>query len=157
MAVATKIEESIQFFLRKLNSDKLKIPLVFTHGDFSLVNILNTKNGVKVIDWADSGQRSALHDFYNYFFTELYYDRLSFSYLPKIRDAVLALQTRIAFRNHKITETFIPLFKRYRWLYYIERIALLLERELNEKTLNVILKSAEVFKKYENYANDVNA
>ncbi len=152
----TKIEEFILSLLNKLNSEKSKIPLVFTHGDFSLVNILKTTNGVRVIDWADAGKRSALHDFYNYFLTELYYNRMSFSFIPKIKDAALALQTRIALKNHKIAETFLPLFKRYRWIYYIERIALLLERELNEKTLNVIIKSIDVFKNYENFSNEQN-
>lgn len=44
------------------------IYLVLTHGDFCPANILNTKYGVKILDWESFSLRSALFDFYSFFF-----------------------------------------------------------------------------------------
>ena len=60
---------------RMITKEKTQIDLVCSHGDFSLVNILKSKNGIKVIDWEGLDLRNPLFDFYNYFFTELYYNR----------------------------------------------------------------------------------
>ncbi|MEW6602565.1 MAG: phosphotransferase, partial [Nitrospirota bacterium] len=49
---------------------EMKIPfyLVMTHGDFCPANMLNTKKGLKVIDWESTAYRSAMFDFYSYLF-----------------------------------------------------------------------------------------
>ena len=61
--------------LSLINKEIYKINLVFSHGDYSLVNILRTKNGIKVIDWEGAAFRNPLYDLYNFFFTEIYYKR----------------------------------------------------------------------------------
>ena len=51
----------------------------YSHGDFSLENIIVNNNVVKVIDWEGAESRSILNDFYNYFFTEMYFQRMKVS------------------------------------------------------------------------------
>ncbi len=36
--------------------------IVFTHGDMVPANILDTKNGIKIIDWESTSYRSVLFD-----------------------------------------------------------------------------------------------
>src|SRR3990170_2441595 len=44
------------------------VHLVFSHGDFCPANFLNSKDGLKIIDWESTESRSLLFDFYSYFF-----------------------------------------------------------------------------------------
>lgn len=126
-----------------------RIPLVFSHGDFSLVNILKTGNGLKVIDWEGSAKRNPLYDLYNYFLTESYYGRTSKCLVTEINQAIRALQSAIATKAPEIASTLESLSNIYRWLYYIERICMLLERNFSKKLLEVVSRSISVFKNYE--------
>lgn len=129
--------------------DDVRVDLVFSHGDFSLRNILTTKEGIMVIDWESAGRRSVLFDLYNYFFTESYYKRITTDLTLEISEAVSSLQSRLALQAPDIAGTLLPLARTYCRLYYIERVLMLLERELDNKLLNVILRSIEVFNRYE--------
>jgi hypothetical protein len=123
--------------------------LVFSHGDFSLRNMLMTKDGITVIDWESAGRRSVLFDLYNYFFTESYYGRIATNLVSEINEAISSLQSRIRSQAPDIAETLSSLTPVYRRLYYLERILVMLEREMSDDLLDVILRSIQVFKRYE--------
>ena len=122
-----------------------RIPLVFSHGDFSLANILKTKNGIKVIDWEDASYRNPLYDLYNYFLTESYYKRSTKSLRPEISEAIKSLQSRIIQKSPEVAACPGFFSDVYRWLYYLERLCVLLERELSPKVLEVVSRSVDVF------------
>jgi hypothetical protein len=126
-----------------------RIPLVFSHGDFSLVNILKTENGIKVIDWEGASNRNPLYDLYNYFLTESYYKRTTKSLLPEISEAIRSLHSRVVTKSPEVASSLGSFSDVYRWLYYLERVCMLLERDLNAKILEVVSRSIEVF-----YANE---
>jgi thiamine kinase-like enzyme len=126
--------------------------LVFSHGDFSLVNIINTKNGIKVIDWESAGRRSVLFDLHNYFLTEVYYKRATLSIASEIDQAIAMLQARLAPSAPELAKTLPSRVQTYRELYYLERVCTLLDRELNDQRLDVILRSIDVFERYEQAA-----
>jgi hypothetical protein len=126
-----------------------QIDLVFSHGDFSLVNILSTKDGIMVVDWESAGHRSTLFDLYNYFFTEAYYGRATTDLVSEINEAISSLQSRLTSKAPDIARTLPSLAEVYRRLYYLERVLMLLERELSNDLLDVILRSIAVFNRYE--------
>jgi hypothetical protein len=131
-----------------------EVNLVFSHGDFSLVNILRTKDGIKVIDWESAERRSALCDLYNYFFTELYYGRAKSDLVDEVDEAISSLQSRLASSAPGIAQTLSSPAPRHRRLYYLERVLVLLQRELSDGVLDVTLKSIAVFNRYEKVAAD---
>jgi hypothetical protein len=125
------------------------VDMVFSHGDFSLRNMLMTKEGIRVIDWESAGRRSVLFDLYNYFFTESYYGRIATNLVSEISEAISSLQSRIRSKAPDIAENLSSLTPMYRRLYYLERILVMLEREMSDDLLDVILRSIQVFKRYE--------
>jgi thiamine kinase-like enzyme len=122
-----------------------KIPLVFSHGDFSLVNILKSDDGIKVIDWEDAARRNPLYDLYNYFFTESYYGRTTSKITLEVNAAIKSIQARLVTKSPEIAAALLPSAEIYRWLYYLERVGMLLGRDFSSKILEVILRSIEVF------------
>lgn len=133
------------------NEGDCQIDLIFSHGDYSLVNILKTKGGIMVIDWEGGGLRTPLFDLYNYFLTELYYERATSTsgLVLEINKAISMLKARLLTKVPELAGTMISLAPIYRRLYYLERICMLLERELNNKSLSVIVRSIDVFNRYE--------
>lgn len=136
------IESIVSQVLKKAEG---KIPLVFSHGDFSLVNILKGDDGIKVIDWEDAAQRNPLYDLYNYFFTESYYGRTTSKIMTEVNEAIKSLQERLVTKSPEVAATLLSSAEIYRRLYYLERLGMLLEREFSSKILEVILRSLDVF------------
>lgn len=136
----------IEFMMPRIyQKSSERIPLVFSHGDFSLANILQTENGIKVIDWEDASYRNPLYDLYNYFLTESYYKRTTKSLQPEILKAIKPLQLRIIQKSPEVAASPGFFSDVYRWLYYLERLCVLLERELSPKVLEVVSRSIDVF------------
>lgn len=125
------------------------VDVVFSHGDFSLRNVLRTKDGVVVIDWESADRRSVLFDLYNYFFAEAYYSRIHTDLVSEIREAIASLQSRLAGSAPDIARNLPALARVYCRLYYLERIHMLLEREPTDELLDVIVRSIEIFSQYE--------
>lgn len=145
------ISRYVESMVERLSLKKdFQIDLIFSHGDFSLVNILKTKETIKIIDWEGVDRRSALFDLYNYFFTELYYKRAKTSLVAEIKEAISSLQSRLSAKLPELAITLVSLAPIYRELYYLERVCMLLEREPTNKLLEVVLRSIEVFDRYEN-------
>ena len=139
------------------SSDDTAIYLAFTHGDFSFVNFLYKENDIAVIDWESAKQRSILHDLYNYFLTELYYRRTQSNLLREIDDAISMLSQRLAATDSELASNMVAFKDVYRWIYYLERMHTLLDREPSTVQTNVIGKSIDVFEKHESYASSYNA
>jgi thiamine kinase-like enzyme len=118
----------------------------YSHGDFSLENIIVNNHVVKVIDWEGAESRSILNDFYNYFFTEMYFQRMNVS-----PDIVLSAASKLTdhLDNSMVARSIKFHLDVYRKLFYLERIKTLLERNVNENVVNVTMKSVLLFKAYE--------
>jgi hypothetical protein len=118
----------------------------YSHGDFSLENIIVNNNVVKVIAWEGAEIRSILNDFYNYFFTEMYFQRMKVS-----PDIVLSASSKLADRldNSMVARSINAQPDVYRKIFYLERIKTLLERNVNENVVSVTMKSVLLFKAYE--------
>lgn len=125
------------------------IRLAFTHGDFSFVNFVHKNGNLVVIDWEGAKHQSILHDLYNYFLTELYYGRTQSNLVAEIDDAILLLSRRLAVSEPASSKDLVNLKGAYRWLYYLERINMLLDRELSTGTLDVIRRTIDIFNKHE--------
>jgi hypothetical protein len=141
------------FFLHNIAklSESAEQPVyrIITHGDFSLRNMLNTKKGLMVIDWEGIAHRSVLFDFYNFFLTELYYNRTSTDLILETRKGIICLKENLKDKKFEGANHFIILANVYRSLYYVERICMLIERGLNKKILEVIYRSMQIFSEYE--------
>lgn len=122
----------------------------YSHGDFSLENIIFSRNNVKVIDWEGAESRSILNDFYNYFFTEMYYKRLDISLdilKPARRKLLDHLDSALVEQNIK------SYFDVYRKIFYLERIKACLERNITESVVRVTMNSVLLFKEYDSLNN----
>jgi hypothetical protein len=144
--ISTRIVEFTQRIAERLeNTEDTDIYLAFTHGDFSFVNFQDNNGRIAVIDWESAQHRSALHDLYNYYFTELYYGRPQSDLLTEIDTSVQSLSQRLAADDPALSRNVAKHGDAYRWLYYLERLQMLLEREMSEGQLKVIRHSADTF------------
>lgn len=152
-----KIQEIKNFFsstIEQLNvGPNYPVYLVFTHGDFCSANILNTKNNIKILDWENATYRSALFDFYSYFFYRPYRGKISVSMLvPEINEALPFLISKLSLKAPDISKSLLSLEKVYRLLYYIEAVCLDVKREMTDTNLDImesIRIYIDVFKNYE--------
>jgi hypothetical protein len=142
-----------QIAARLENTKDIPIQLAFTHGDFSFVNFVQKNNDIVVIDWEGAQYRSLFHDLYNYFLTELYYGRTQSNLLVEIDDAITLLADRLPLSESLPSKDLVDINDTYRWFYFLERIEMLLDREISEVILNVIRRSIEVFNKHETNAS----
>lgn len=122
------------------------LPLVTSHGDFLAENILYTRNGIKVLDWESACERSALHDFYNFYTTEIYQERMAadefHSVIRQRSDELLSIISR---DNDELAEgaaAKLPILLR---VFFLERLIMLLHRQLNARIRRVIWRSVQIF------------
>jgi thiamine kinase-like enzyme len=149
-----KILSFIRLIEERIKAEgNLTIYLVLTHGDFCPANMLNTKHGLKVLDWESSTYRSALFDFYSYFFFRPLHQKLPLDNLPpEIEVALPRLINNLESKIPSISESLKSFEKVYRWFYYIERISMLVERVKYDTKLNTrenIIRYIDVFNNYE--------
>ena len=131
------------------HEEKRQIYLVFSHGDFSLANILRGRKKLFVIDWETTGGRSILCDLYNFFFSELYLERVDINVVFEINEAVSYLRSCFILKEPELALTILHSEEIYRRLYYLERVCTLLKMEPSANKLKTILRSIEVFGWYE--------
>ena len=149
-ALSQLIREFTDRIIARLDSSReLPIRIAFTHGDFSFVNFIHGLNGITVIDWEGADNRSLLHDLYNYFFTERYYDRCHLIDQNTFADAIDHFSRCLAAESMHAIDTQNLKADVYRLLYYLERLQMLTEREASPGQRNVILKTIAIFDQYE--------
>ncbi|HNP28734.1 MAG TPA: phosphotransferase [Nitrospirales bacterium] len=147
-----KIQNFVHSIVDSLKSEG-SVPLyhVFTHGDFCPENILKTRYGLKVFDWEGAKNRTALFDFYSYFF-----------YRPTkripVKNLVCEINKSLPYFISKLSEGLPELARSisdgeslYRKLYYLERISMLAEREMTDKRLNIRDHIFQYIDDFENY------
>jgi len=132
------------------NTSTQEIDLVFSHGDFSLQNILKKGGTIKVIDWEGAKCRSILYDFYNIFLTEIYYERSKGNLVNEIHTAQSVLESQLIMKGVPYIKNSMLSAPLFRWIFFLERVQMLLERNLTERNLSVLMRSIEVFRNYEN-------
>lgn len=147
--LCSRIDGFVRRIADKLGkADDASIQLAFTHGDFSFVNFIYSKK-ITVIDWEGAKYRSALHDLYNYFLTELYYERVSTLRRSEIPGTITLLNQRLSGGGVQPIDTLADPDGVYRWLYYLERLQMLLDRRESSAQRNVILRSIDTFDHFE--------
>jgi len=156
-----KITAFIDSITEQLHSaGNVPVYLVLTHGDFCPANMLNTRHGLRVIDWESATLRSALFDFYSYFFYRSVHQKLPVGQLSsEIEVALPYLTGKLNTTAPDISRSLKSFEKVYRWLYYIERVHMLIERErydTKHNIIDVILRFIEVFNTYEGISSDHN-
>jgi thiamine kinase-like enzyme len=125
----------------------VSLNLLFSHGDFSLVNLLNTRNGISVIDWEGAELRNPFCDLFNLYCTEAYYERIQLeSMIPQLGDAMEDLKRLMHADDTRLLNSLPGGLRLYGWLYYLERVEVLVEREFSKNLDRVILKSINLFK-----------
>jgi thiamine kinase-like enzyme len=152
----SRIREFMETTANRLRSQRHRqIYLVFSHGDFSQQNVMRTKRGVRCIDWESARRRSILYDLYNYFFTELHYERTQSNMVSEIPDAVRSMQARLLTKAPSLSQGLTDAALIYLRTYYIERVQTFLERELSNQLLTVVLQSISAFQQYDRELEEV--
>lgn len=149
-----KIQDFLDYVTGRLcEKGNCEIQLVFAHGDFCPANMLNTKHGIRIIDWESAKYRSALFDFYSYFFFRSGNMKIPVSQLvAEIKQALPFVITSLSKKMPTISKNLKQLEEVYRWIYYIEEMCRQVERETTDNNLNIleiILQYIEVFNQYE--------
>lgn len=123
--------------------------LTFSHGDFSLLNIIASDGKWKVIDWEDGRARTALTDFYSLFTTELYYGRDGDEIVEWAKASLENLVGSIETVNVDLGRSLRQHASRYRSLAHLERLRMLMSRGADERRIGVVRRSAEVFERFD--------
>ncbi|MDR4498867.1 MAG: aminoglycoside phosphotransferase family protein [Candidatus Scalindua sp.] len=144
----------IHFMVKELDAEgDLPVHLVFTHGDFCPANLLNTKNGLRIVDWETAKHRSLLFDFYSYFFYRITSGKLSVNkVVSEINEALPNFLSELSLRVPDITKNIFDFVKVYRFLFYVEYVCKLVERDLTDNRLNMthyICLNIDAFNQYE--------
>jgi Choline/ethanolamine kinase len=130
-----------------------QITLVFTHGDFCPANMLTTRHGLKLIDWENATYRSAMFDFYSYFFYRPVCRNVPVSKtVLEISQALPLFISTLPKKEAAISTNLIHMEQLYRWIYYMEQICQDVKREMTDKRLNIlgfILRYIEAFHCYD--------
>jgi len=131
----------------------ISLYLVLTHGDFCPANMLKTEQGIKCIDWESAGDRSALFDFYSYFFYRIVSSKNSVEKVAsEIKEALPTFLSGLALSLPVMADSVSHFQQEYRWMYYVEEVCKGLVRERTDKNLNIledILGYIEAFTRYE--------
>jgi len=154
-----KILDFIYSIIERLRSEEgLSFFRVLTHGDFCPANMLYTKRGLRVLDWESADFRSALFDFYSYFFYRPLHQKypldLSISEINLVLPKYINM---LDVTSPEISASLKSFEKIYRWLFYIERLYILIEREKDDTKLNIlgsIFRYIEIFNCYEEITTD---
>ncbi|WNM60291.1 phosphotransferase family protein [Candidatus Nitrospira neomarina] len=152
-AAYQKITSFIEDIVRRLQAEgNFPIFWVFAHGDFVPANMLNTRHGMKIIDWEGAGYRSALFDFYSYFFYRPACRGVSVSVLvSEIQKALPMVISELTAKAPEVSISLKALEKTYRWIFYLEMISRLIDREMTDENLNVMHYIQEYLKAFNLY------
>lgn len=131
-----------------------EVDLVPTHGDFSLVNAILTKGGLRFIDWEGIGPGILYSDVYNLMFAERYYGRTSNDFVDEVRGTLRQFREAITRHGAGLREVAHQDQDVLRRIYYLERIRLLVEREVTPNLVSVVKKSIDMFDEFDRLTED---
>jgi thiamine kinase-like enzyme len=154
-----KVVRFISSIKEKFNyKQNTSIFIAFSHGDFCPANMLNTKEGLRVLDWESAFMRSVFFDFYSYFFFRaLHQKHLLFDLMLEINLAVQVYLSRIKIKCPMVAEVVKTNIKLYRWIFYIERIYMMVDRVMYDTKLDVkknISRYIDTFIAFEKLADE---
>lgn len=160
--VGADVVEKISVYMERIlvwlhnhnHDDGQQLQLVPVHGDFSLVNAINTDNGMRIIDWEGLTQGSLFSDIYNFLFVERYYGRASSDFVLDVADISNRYRWSLMTCFPKLTSTATINSTFMRRLYYAERLKLLLHRHITPNLVDVVLKSIAMFDEFDQEAGD---
>lgn len=149
-----KIENFLESIVHRLRTEgNYSVYLSLTHGDFCPANMLNTRHGMKVIDWEGVEDRSILFDLYSYFFYRPVCRMVPVTTLAsEINEALPFFLSSVSKKAPEIFDSLSKLGRVYRLVYYVEHICKEVEREMTDKNLNImegILRYIDAFNSYE--------
>jgi len=129
------------------------VHLVFSHGDFCPANFLNTADGLRIVDWETATHRSLLFDFYSYFFYRVTTGKLPVDQIvSEICEALPKVISGLSLRMPDLSADILSMAYIYRWLFYIEYLCKLVERDVTDNRLNMtdyMMKYIKAFRAYE--------
>lgn len=136
------------------NATSDPLQLILTHGDFSLVNAISADDGLRFIDWEGIGTGGLFSDLFNFMFAEQYYGRASSRFTAEVEFFYQKFRDAILIRCPELIDaaSLPPVFARR--LYYLERLRLLLDRDVSTNLLDVICKSISMFKDFDDDVGD---
>lgn len=102
--------------------------------------MLNTPFGLKVIDWEDSGYRSAFYDFFCYLFYRTVSRGIPVEVvLSEIHEVLPLFISEVLEKAHpEFSAEFNDSIIVYRWIFYFEILARLIAREKTDRHLNIV-------------------
>ena len=130
------------------------LQLVPVHGDFSLVNAIATIDGLRFIDWEGISPGCVYDDIFNFLFVERYYERATGSFMNDMSAFLDQYGRAVRERFPELaaaTEVDVTFARRQ---YYLERLSLLLDRDVSSNLCNVIRKSIAMFCEFDREAGD---
>ena len=130
------------------------LQLVPVHGDFSLVNAIATTDGLRFIDWEGISTGCVYDDIFNFLFVERYYERATGSFMNDMSAFLDRYGQAVRERFPEMadaTEVDITFARRQ---YYLERLKLLVSREVSPNLFKVVRQSIEMFREFDREAGD---
>jgi len=145
--ISSYIENLRSWLLDNMEVDEFEI--VMTHGDFSLVNALVTDRGLRIIDWEGVNPRSVFGDILNYVLAEHYYGRTSADFISEAESVVDNYCTAFISRFPDLEKTATIDRNVALRVYYLERVRLMVDRDVTPNLNKVVRKSIEVFNQFD--------
>jgi hypothetical protein len=153
--IAGYIEELGDWLRKQPAPDRLQ--LVLTHGDFSLVNAISTDDGLRFIDWEGVTYGGLVTDVIHFLFAERYYSRIGESFVAELSEFVARYRAAALARFPELREAADLDLTFARRMYYLERLGLMVKRSVSSHHCNVVSRSIETFREYDNDAGDIAA
>lgn len=158
--VSAEDRDALSTYLRALrgwiisNAEFDELPLVLTHGDFSLVNTIATNDGLRFIDWEGIRPGTIYSDIYNFVFTEHYYGRTSTDFVAEVHSEISGYRAAINRSCPELSGAAAINERVARRLYYLERTRLMIDREVTPNLIKVIAKSIAMFRQFDTDLGD---
>jgi len=135
------------WLLENMESENLQ--LVLSHGDFSLVNVIVSADTLRVIDWEGLGFGSLYADIVNFVLVERYYGRARSNVVRDIAD-VLEMYGRSVLSAYPSLANMAAMRPDCAVrLYCLERLRLLLGRNVSPNLSSVVRKSIQLFRDFD--------
>ncbi len=131
------------------NADADQLQLVATHGDFSLVNAIATRDGLRFIDWESVTPGCMFTDIYNFLLVERYYARTSAKFSDEVREILRRFRTATIDSRSDLADAAGLSERLARRLYYLERLRFLLERDVTTNLRQVTQKTIDLFRQFD--------